>query len=109
MKFRAENDQLNRKVPDSTSQISDAPVSKDDMLSKMIQIGIDNKLQEKLGEINSVIDMLKYNHGISVREHLGFGNAAKSELRFTDSNGSKRIGEHNSDNKLHGRGIRINY
>ena len=43
MKFRPKNDQLNRKIPVSTSKVSDAPVSKDDMLSKMIQIGIDNK------------------------------------------------------------------
>ena len=89
MKFRAENDQINRKIPDSTSKVSDAPVSKDDMLSKMIQIGIENNLQEEMEMINNAIDMLKYNHGISVREHLGFGNAAKSELRFTDSDEDK--------------------
>ena len=108
MKFRPENDQLNRKTLDSTSKVSDAPVSKDDMLSKMIQIGIDNNLQKKMTEINSTIDILKYNHGISVREHLGFGNTANSKLRFfTDSDGSKCIGKHNSNNNLHGRAIAI--
>ena len=43
-----------------------------------------------------------------MREHLGFGNAANSELKFfTDPDDRKRIGEHNSDNRLHGRGIKI--
>ena len=42
-----------------------------------------------------------------MREHLGFGNTANSELRFTASGELNLIGEHNSDNKLHGRGILI--
>jgi len=33
MKFSAENDQLNRKIAEPTSKVSDAPVSNDDMLS----------------------------------------------------------------------------
>ena len=33
MKFRAENDQPNRKIAEPTSKVSVAPVSKNDMLS----------------------------------------------------------------------------
>ena len=64
----------------------------------MIQIGINNNLQKEMAKINSFIDMLKDNHGISARKHLGFGNAANSKLRFTDFHGPKRIGEQTSDN-----------
>ncbi len=64
-KSRAEKDQLNLQIRDLTAKvpvkpkISNHPVSKDDMLSKMIQIGIDNNLQEKMAKLNSFIDMLK--------------------------------------------------
>jgi len=74
----------------------------------MTQIGVDNNLQKEMAKINSVIDMLKEKHGISVREHLGFGNynykpsllgllglgnAATEKLKFhTDWDGEKRIG-----------------
>jgi len=69
--------------------------------------------------INNVIDMLNYNHGISVREHLHFGNynhstsllgllgLGNSKLKFTEKYGSKFIGELNSKNKLQGKGIAI--
>ena len=58
--------------------------------------------------INDFIDMLKQKHSISVREHLGFGNAATQQLKFhTDLLGYKVIGELNSDNKLHVKGIKI--
>ena len=41
-----------------------------------------------------------------MREHLGFDNAATKQLKFhTYKNGDKVIGELNSDNNLHGRGI----
>jgi len=33
MKFSAENDQLTRKIDEPTRKVSDAPVSKNDMLS----------------------------------------------------------------------------
>jgi len=98
-----------------------APVSNDDILSKLIKFAIDNNLQKQMDKVNTVIDTLKYNHDISVREHLGFGNhstsllgliglgnAATKQLKFhTDSWGNKLIGEFNSDNKLHGRAILI--
>ncbi len=42
-----------------------------------------------------------------MREYLGFGNAANSELRFTTDSFGFYIGEHNSDNYLQGRGIYI--
>ena len=58
--------------------------------------------------INSVIDTLKYNHDISVREHLGFDSAATQQLKFhTYKSGNKGIGELKFDNNLQGRGIRI--
>ena len=74
----------------------------------MMQIGVENNLQKEMAQINSVIDMLREKRGISVRDHLGFGNAANEQLRFfTDSDGDKCIGERNSDNNLHGKGIAI--
>ena len=85
------------------------PVSNEDILSKLFKIGVDNNLQKEMAEVNLVIDTLKYNHGISVREHLGFGNAATQHLKFhTTLFGSKFIGELNSNNNLHGKGICIN-
>jgi len=93
MQFRAEKDQLNRKIPDLSSKVSDAPVSKDELLSQMIQIGINNNLHEEMSKINRAIDILNYNHGVSVREHLGFGNAATKQLKFhTNKYGDKFIG-----------------
>ena len=83
-----------------------APVSNDDILSKLIKFAIDNNLQKQMDKVNTVIDTLKYNHDISVREHLGFDNAATKQLKFhTNKYGQKMIGELNSDNKLHGKGI----
>ena len=73
--------------------------------------------------INDAIDMLKQKHSISVREHLGFGNfnhstslleplgfgnAANCELKVnTYKYGYKYIGELNSNNEHHGKGIMI--
>ena len=81
----------------------------DDMLRKLIKFGVDNNSKKEMTRINDTIDMLKQEHGISVRKHLGFGNAANEQLKFyTDKYGFKRIGELNSANNLHGRGILIN-
>ena len=74
----------------------------------MIQFGVENNLYEEMTRINDFIDILKQKHGFSVREHLGFGNAATKQLKFhTYKNGNKLIGEFNSDNEAHGRGIGI--
>ncbi len=74
----------------------------------MIQIGNDNNLQGYMAKINNAIDMLNEKHNISVREHLGLGDTANSELRYsTSSSKCEKIGEHNSNNNLHGRGIYI--
>ena len=44
--------------------------------------------------------------GISVRDHLGFGNDPKAILEyFKIQDGRDYIGERNADNKIHGRGI----
>jgi len=80
----------------------------DDMLRKLIKFGVDNNSKKEMTRINDTIDMLKQHHGISVRDHLGFGNAATQQLKFhTYKNGNKVFGELNSDNYLHGKGIRI--
>ena len=71
-----------RETAEPTSKVSDAPASNDDRLSKMIQFGVDNNSQEEMTRINDAIDMLKQKHGISVREHLGFDNAATQQLKF---------------------------
>ena len=55
----------------------------------MIQIGVDSNLQKEMAKVNSAIDMLKMKHGISVREHLGFGNAANKQLN--SSNGKSLL------------------
>jgi len=62
-----------------------------------------------MSKINCAIDILNYNHNISVREHLRFGSDVNlnNKLKFTALNDRKSIGEHNSDNKLHGKSIRI--
>ena len=56
-------------------------VSGNDLLSQMIQLGIDNKLLI----INKVIDNIarfEPQMGKSVRGHLGFGDTAIGELRY---------------------------
>jgi len=106
-KYRAEKDQLNLQIRALTAKVS-APVSNDDWLSKMIQIGVVNNSQKEMTIINDAIDMLKQKHDISVREHLGFDSAATQQLKFhTYKNGAKSIGELNFDNNLHGKGICI--
>ena len=49
--------------------------------------------------------------GGSVADYLGFGSIPAASLRVTTAEGSKNsgIGEHNANNKLHGKGISINY
>ncbi len=43
-----------------------------------------------------------------MRDYSGFGNDPKAVLEyFKDRNGTDCIGERNSENKLHGRGIKI--
>ncbi len=56
-------------------------VSGNDLLSQMIQLGIDNKLLI----IKKVVDSIarfEPQMGKSVREHLGFGDTAIGELRY---------------------------
>ncbi len=44
---------------------------------------------------------------ISVRSYMGFGKTTKAALKYEKLYGPHRIGEHNSNNNLHGRGIFI--
>ena len=45
--------------------------------------------------------------GISVRDYLGFGDDSNAVIKYSKRCGTDCIGEMNSDNKLHGRGIDI--
>ena len=49
--------------------------------------------------------------GVSVVDYLGFGSIPAASLKVTTAEGSMNsgIGEHNANNKLHGKGIFINY
>ena len=54
------------------------------------------------------IAMVEKRAGISVRDHLGFGNDSNAVIKyFKDYIGEDCIGEMDSDNNLHGRGIGI--
>ena len=54
------------------------------------------------------IDRVEKRAQISVREYIGFGDIAPGAIKyFKDEYRNQRIGELNSDNKLHGRGINI--
>jgi hypothetical protein len=72
----------------------------------MIQIGHDQKLPV-MSKFLSEIARVEQRAAISVRDYLGFGNHTQVGLKYLKVNGDDFIGEFNSDNKLHGRGIRI--
>ena len=92
-KFRAEKNKLNNRIRELTLKVpviplvkpiaSIAPKIDNDLLSQMIQIGKDNKLDMEMAKIESVIDTLREKHGISVRDHLGFGSVANAQLKVT--------------------------
>ena len=60
-----------------------------------------------MDELRAAIATVEQKADISVRRHLGFGEANKRIRHFTGNDGREYIGELNSDNKLHGRGILI--
>ena len=73
----------------------------------MIQIGHDQKLPI-MSKFLSEIARVEQRASISVRDYIGFGNHTQVGLKYLKVNGNDCIGEFNSDNKLHGRGIYIN-
>ena len=84
-----------------------------DCLSEMIRLGEDSKLPE-VSTLNERIAKLEERMKNKVRDLLGFGTVSDGLLKVsghtTDSPGYGQsfIGERNSNNKLHGRGIHIN-
>jgi len=72
----------------------------------MIQIGHDQKLPI-MSKFLSEIARVEKLAGISVRDYLGFGNHTQVGLKYLKVGGNYLIGELNSENKLHGRGIAI--
>ena len=73
----------------------------------MIQIGHDQKLPI-MSRFLSEIARLEQRAGISVRDYIGFGNHTQVGLKYLKDNGIDCIGEFDSDNNLHGKGIAIN-
>ena len=61
----------------------------------------------KVDELRAAIATVEEKADISVRRHLAFGEANKRIRHFSGNDGKEYIGELNSDNKLHGRGILI--
>jgi len=81
-----------------------------DCLSEMIKLGEDGKLPE-MSTLNERIAKLEERMKTKVRDCLGFGTVSDGLLKvWTDKHGygCSFIGERNSNNKLHGRGIWIN-
>ena len=70
-----------------------------DLLSKMIQVGQDGK-SPQMQKLLDGIAMVEKRAGISVRDHLGFGNDSNAVIKYwKDAYGDDCIGEMNSDNK----------
>ncbi len=61
-------------------------------------------LSEKLSED---MDRVEKRTGISVRDYMGFGNISRDALKYFERSQYVTVSEINSDNKPHGRGIRI--
>ena len=72
----------------------------------MIQIGHDQKLPI-MSKFLSEIARVEHRAGISVRDYLGFGNHSQVGLKYFKDGDYHFIGELNSSNELHGKGISI--
>ena len=78
-----------------------------DLLSQMIQIGLDNK-EPHMQKLLDGIARVEQRANISVRNYLGFGAEPDAILRYYNRmKGQNFIGELNTDNNLEGRGIKI--
>ena len=80
-----------------------------DCLSEMIKLGEDGKLPE-MSTLNERIGKLEERMKKKVRDFLGFGTVSDGLIKVSENTGFgwSFIGERNSNNKLHGRGIHIN-
>ena len=78
----------------------------DDFLSAMIQLAVEKQVPifEKL---KTEIARVEQRAGISVRNHLGFGQIAGTQIKYLKTKDYDYIGEININNQPHGRGIEI--
>lgn len=98
-------------MTDLTKQLTTKPkamlsAKPSDLLSQMIQIGRDRKLPVMETILDSIA-RLERRAGISINDYLDFGNKTDQTLKYQICDEQHLIGEFNSRNKLHGRGIKI--